>query len=123
MESSKKKSLHCRRKRALRNRQSLKGNAMKPRLSVTKTNKHIYVQLIDDVNHVTMAAVSTVSKELAGTDHAKKSKATAHAIGIVIAQKAEKLGVKQAIFDRGPFKYHGILKELADGARSTGLVI
>lgn len=123
MESSKKKSLHCRRKRALRNRQSLKGNAMKPRLSVIKTNKHIYAQLIDDVNHVTMAAASTVSKELAGTEPAKKSKEFARAIGTLIAQKAEKLGVKQAIFDRGSFKYHGILKELADGARSTGLVI
>ena len=123
MESSKTKSLLCRKKRALRVRKHIKGTSEKPRLSVVKTNKHIYAQLIDDVNHVTLAAASTVSKELRGTDHAKKSKAAAQAIGTLIAQTAEKLGIKQAIFDRGPFKYHGILKELAEVVRSTGIVI
>jgi len=123
MESSKKKSLLCRNKRTLRVRSHLEGTEVKPRLSVIKTNKHIYAQLIDDVNHVTLASVSTVSKELRGTEHVKKSKASAQAIGTLIAQKAEKLGIKHAIFDRGPFKYHGILKELAEAVRSTGIVI
>ena len=123
MESSKKKSLLCRNKRALRVRSHLKGTGDKPRLSVSKTNKHIYAQLIDDVNHTTLAAVSTQTKELRGTENGKKSKAAAQFLGSLIAQKAEKLGVKQIIFDRGPFKYHGILKELADAVRSAGIVL
>ena len=123
MENSNKKALLRRTKRSLRVRSSLKGSRTKPRLCVVKTNKHIYAQLIDDVNHVTLASVSTVSKELRETEHVRRSKETAQVLGSLLAKKANTLGIQQVIFDRGPFKFHGILKELADSARSSGLVV
>ena len=121
MDSSKQQGLIRRNKRALRVRSHLKGTGVKPRLSVVKTNKHMYAQLIDDEKQITLASVSTVSKELRGTENSKQSKTAAKAIGSILAKKAETLGIKQAIFDRGPFKYHGLLKELADSVRSHGI--
>jgi large subunit ribosomal protein L18 len=86
-----------------------------------KSNLHLYAQLIDDVNGKTLVGVSTNMKEIRGTEHGKKSKASGKVIGEIIAQKAKALGVTQVVFDRGPFKYHGILASLADAAREQGL--
>jgi large subunit ribosomal protein L18 len=121
MENSRIKNSQNKIKRALRVRQKLHGTAMKPRMCVVKTNKHIQVQLINDEEGKTLAALSTCSKELAKTEATKKNKASAKIIGEKIAEKAKKLGISQVVFDRGPFRFHGILAELADSARAGGL--
>jgi len=105
-----------RKKRAWRVRKSLHGTASRPRMSVNKTNKHIAVQLIDDDSHATIGAVSTYSKEFSG-----KNKITARKLGEKIAEIAKQKNIKEVIFDRGAFKYHGVLAELADAARAAGL--
>ena len=91
-------------------------------MCVVKTNKHIYVQLIDDVNGRTLASEQTVGKAASEKGMEKKSKSSARAIGEAIAKKAKAVGISHVIFDRGPFRYHGILAELADGARDQGLI-
>jgi large subunit ribosomal protein L18 len=121
MKTGNKRAAHKKFKRALRVRQSLRGTPEKPRLCVVKSNLHVYAQLIDDVNGVTLAAASTAAKEVRGTEFGKRSKASGKMIGEAIAQKAKGLGVTQVVFDRGPFKYHGILASLADAAREQGL--
>lgn len=108
-------------KRAIRNRKHLRGTSLKPRLSVVKTNKHIYAQLIDDEAGVTLGHASTCAKDLRGTEHHAKNKASARKLGELIANCAKEKNIKEVVFDRGPFKYHGILAELADAARSAGL--
>lgn len=113
----KKHKLQSRRK--MRVRHSMHGTSIKPRLSVTKSNKHIHVQLIDDDQAVTIAAVSTASKE--SRAEMKKNKESARKLGESIGQKAVHANIKEVIFDRGSHKYHGILAELADGARQAGL--
>jgi large subunit ribosomal protein L18 len=109
------------RRRALRVRQHLHGTGVKPRLCVVKSNKHIHAQLIDDDAGVTLAYVSTGAKELKNTEFGKRNKASARKLGENIAKIAQEKHIQEIIFDRGPFKYHGILAELADGARQHGL--
>ena len=108
-------------KRALRNRKHLRGTSVKPRMCVVKTNKHIQVQLIDDEAGVTLGHAATFSKDLRDTDLGGRSKAAARKLGEIIASIAKDKNIREVIFDRGPFKYHGILAELADAARSAGL--
>ncbi len=110
-----------RNKRAIRVRKKLRGCSEKPRLCVVKSNKHIEAQLIDDVNGKTLGSVSTFSKELRTTEFNKKNKESARKLGETIAEIAKGKNIKEVIFDRGPFKYHGILAELADAARAGGL--
>ena len=91
----------------------------RPRLSVYRTNKQIYAQIIDDVNGVTLAAASSMDKELGlkkGSD-----KAAAAQVGKLVAQRALKAGVKDVQFDRGSYLYHGRVKSVAEGAREGGL--
>jgi len=101
--------------RQKRVRAKVSGTAARPRLSVFKSNANIYAQLIDDVAGVTLASTSDI-KENTGTktDKAKK-------VGAEIAQKAKSLKIKEVVFDRGGFLYHGRVKALADGAREAGL--
>lgn len=108
-------------KRRFRVRKNMHGTASKPRISVLKTNKHIHVQLIDDDNGHTLAAVSTASKEFKDTEFNKRSKEAALKLGESIGQVAIQKNIKEALFDRGSHKYHGILAELAKGARQAGL--
>ncbi|BBI17290.1 50S ribosomal protein L18 [Neochlamydia sp. EPS4] len=108
-------------KRALRVRKKIHGTSEKPRLCVVKTNKHIQVQLIDDDNHVTIGSAATFSNEFKNTEFARKNKLSAAKLGEKIAQIAQKNNIKEIVFDRGPFKYHGILAALAEAARSAGL--
>lgn len=115
------KSLVTKNRRTMRVRSHLKGSATKPRMCVVKTNKHLYVQLIDDVNGLTLASTQTVGKSSPVGPEAKKSKFSAKVIGEAIAEKATALGITHAIFDRGSSKYHGLLAELADAARARGL--
>ncbi|SEP15779.1 LSU ribosomal protein L18P [Salinihabitans flavidus] len=109
-------------KRRLRVRNKLrKVNAGRPRLSVHRSNKNISVQLIDDVNGVTLASASTLEKDLGyiGKNHVE----AATKVGVTIAERAKKAGVETAYFDRGGFLYHGTVKALADAAREGGLKI
>lgn len=115
------KSSKLRRKRALRVRQHLHGTTTKPRLCVIKSNKHIQAQIIDDETHQTIGSVATYSKEFRGTEFGKKNKASAKKLGELIAEIAKSKNIKEVVFDRGPFKYHGILAELANAARAGGL--
>lgn len=110
-----------RKSRALRVRKHIHGTAERPRLCVVKTNKHIQVQLIDDDNHVTICSAATFSKELKKTEFARRNKSSAAKLGEEIAKIAQEKNIKEVVFDRGPFKYHGILAALADSARGAGL--
>lgn len=91
----------------------------RPRLSVHRTNKQIYVQLIDDVKGVTLAAASSLDGELKLKKGSDKDAATA--VGKLVAARAKKAGVSKVQFDRGSYLYHGRVKALADGAREGGL--
>lgn len=110
-----------RRKRALRVRKHLRGSSTKPRLCVVKSNNHIQAQLIDDESGTTLGSVATFSKELRNTEYRKKNKASAKKIGEMVAEIAKEKQITEVIFDRGLFKYHGILAELANAARAGGL--
>ncbi|ANH78433.1 50S ribosomal protein L18 [Candidatus Chlamydia sanziniae] len=121
MESSLYKKSLRKRRRALRVRKILRGCSLKPRLSVVKTNKHIYIQLIDDAIGKTLASVSTLSKLSRDEGLTKKNQEVAKILGMKIAELGKNLQVDRVIFDRGPFKYHGIVAMVAEGAREGGL--
>ncbi|WP_213319123.1 50S ribosomal protein L18 [Chlamydiifrater volucris] len=121
MESSLLKSNSMKRRRALRVRKHLRGSLERPRLCVVKTNKHLYVQLIDDEQGKTLGSASTIVKALKNTDLAKKSKESAKHLGEKIAEIGKGLNISKVVFDRGPFKYHGVVAAIADAAREGGL--
>jgi large subunit ribosomal protein L18 len=109
-------------KRRLRVRNKLrKVNAGRVRLSVFRSNKNISVQLIDDVNGVTLAAASTLEKDLGMVG--KCNVEAAAKVGATIAERAQKAGITEAYFDRGGFLFHGRVKAVADAAREAGLKI
>lgn len=109
-------------KRKVRIRQRIKGTADKPRLSVFRSSKHISAQLIDDVAGKTLAAASSLEKEVRAEKASFKNKtAQATFIGKLIAERAQEKGVKQVVFDRNGFLYHGRVKAVSDGAREAGL--
>ncbi len=109
-------------RRKQRTRLKLKRNAVgRPRLSVHRSGRHIYVQLIDDVIGKTVAAASTVEKEQRAALKNGSTTVSASAVGKLIAERALEKGVKEVVFDRGGFKYHGRIKALADAAREGGL--
>lgn len=105
-------------KRKLRVRSRIKDSGL-PRVSVFKSLKHISAQLIDDAKHATLASSSTVALKKAKGD----KKSHAHAIGLDLAKKANALGIKAVVFDRGHFLYHGRVKAVADGLREGGLKV
>jgi large subunit ribosomal protein L18 len=109
-------------KRRMRVRNKLKAvNSGKLRLSVHRSNKNISVQLIDDLRGVTLAAASTLEKDLGLVG--KNNVEAAAKIGATIAERAKAAGVTEAYFDRGGFLFHGKIKALADAARENGLTI
>lgn len=93
----------------------------RPRLSVHRSNCNIYVQIIDDTKGVTLAAASTLDKELKGKLKAGSNKDAAIAVGKLIGERASKAGIKAVVFDRGGYLFHGRVKALADAAREAGL--
>ena len=101
-------------------RAKIAGTAQKPRLSVFRSNKDIYVQLIDDDAAVTLAAASSRDKDIAAQTGNKSDKSKL--VGQAIARKAKDLGIESVIFDRGGNLYHGRVKAVAEGAREGGLV-
>ena len=102
-------------------RVTLKGTAARPRLCVFRSLDHIYAQVIDDERGHTLTSASTLEPELAKTLAKQDKKARAGAVGAVLAQRTIEAGVKEVVFDRGGYKYHGRVKELAEAARKGGL--
>ena len=100
-------------------RQKISGTSNKPRLSVFRSNSEIYAQLIDDVNGNTLAAASSKDKSIVAQNGTKSEKSKL--VGSAIAAKATELGLKEVVFDRGGYLYHGRVKAVADGAREGGL--
>ena len=98
-------------------RKIVSGTAARPRLSVFRSNKEIYAQLIDDVNGVTLLAASSREKEIGKGTNVE----VANAVGKLVAEKALKAGIDNVTFDRGGYLYHGRIKSLAEGARAAGL--
>jgi large subunit ribosomal protein L18 len=95
------------------------GTSQKPRLSVFRSNKDIYAQLIDDATGTTLAAASSRQKDIAAQKVTKSEKSVL--VGKAIAEKAKSLGIETCIFDRGGYLYHGRVKSVADGAREGGM--
>ena len=93
----------------------------RPRLSVFRSSKHIYAQIIDDVKGETLAAASSLEKEVRGDAKTGANVDAAKAVGVRVAQRAKEKGVKQVVFDRGGYLYHGRVKALAEAAREGGL--
>ena len=117
---STKKSLFDKRK--LRNRLSIKKNiGNKLRLSVFRSNKHIYCQMIDDVKQITLCSSSTLDPEVKKDVKSSGTIDAAEKVGKDIAAKAKKIGFEKVVFDRGGYLYHGRVRSLAEGARSSGL--
>ena len=108
-----------RKKRHNRIRKSLYGTAERPRLNVFRSNKHIYAQLIDDLNNQTVASASTVDKDF-NLDSTNNIEA-ARRVGELVASRAVENGYKVVVFDRGGYLYHGRIQALADAAREAGL--
>lgn len=118
MDNAKKNRRKARRSRVFRVRKKIHGSAEKPRLTVSKTNCHMYAQLIDDDAGVTLAGFGTQSKTC---KEKRKSKDSAKEIGTQIASLALGKNINAVVFDRGRYKFHGLIAELANSAREAGL--
>ncbi|WP_368505954.1 50S ribosomal protein L18 [Alkalihalophilus sp. As8PL] len=108
-----------RKKRHAHVRRAITGTPERPRLNVFRSSKHIYAQLIDDVNGVTLASASSLDKELKLENGGNKE--AAKAVGELVAKRAVENGHKVVVFDRGGYIYHGRVQTLADAAREAGL--
>jgi large subunit ribosomal protein L18 len=108
-------------RRHYRVRKKVAGTAERPRLAVFRSNKHITAQVIDDRSGRTLAAASSVEKDLRSTLGATGNKAAAATVGSLVADRAKSAGVTQVVFDRGGFLYHGRVAAVADAARKAGL--
>ena len=109
-------------KRARRNRQAIrKKGETKLRLSVFRSSKNIYAQLIDDQKGSTLVAASSLDKDLKAVIKSGNDKSAAEAVGKLVAERALKEGLNNVVFDRGGYRYHGRVKALAEGAREAGL--
>jgi large subunit ribosomal protein L18 len=106
-------------RRQMRGRKKINGTSARPRLVVTRSSKHITVQVVDDLHGKTLAYASTMEADLRSLDGDKTAKA--RAVGERVAERAKAAGVSEAVFDRGGHKYHGRVAALAEGAREGGL--
>ena len=108
-----------RQKRHLKVRNKICGTAERPRLCVYRSNQNIYTQVIDDAAGVTLVSASTLDKEVK-TKHSNKE--AAKEVGALVAKRALEKNIKEVVFDRGGYVYHGVVKEVAEAAREGGLV-
>jgi large subunit ribosomal protein L18 len=106
-----------RRRRHRRVRKKVNGTSQRPRLAVYRSNRHIYAQVIDDIEGRTLAASSTLAEGVSGEDPTARAKF----VGKTVAEQAKQAGVDSVVFDRGGFMFHGRVKAVADGAREAGL--
>lgn len=111
----------ARHKRHLRVRKKIQGTQERPRLNIFRSSKHMYAQLIDDINGVTIAAASTQDKELKELIENGGNIEAAQKVGALVAQRAKAKGLDKVVFDRGGYLYHGRVQALADAAREAGL--
>lgn len=109
-------------KRKNRIRRKMSGSTERPRLSVFRSTKHIYAQLIDDLQGVTLAAAGTLSPEIKDRLSGLKKKEAAREVGKLLADKAKSKGIERVVFDRNGFLYHGRVRTLAESCREHGLV-
>lgn len=110
-----------RQRRHLRIRRQTVGRSARPRLSVFRSVKHTYAQIVDDAKGMTLVAASTLDPELRGALKGKKRTEAGNLVGDLIAKRALAKGITQVVFDRGGYLYHGRVKALADAARKAGL--
>ena len=108
-------------KRQARIRKKIKGTPERPRLSVFRSAKHVYAQVIDDTAGATLATASSVEKDFKAQDKFENKKAAAAYVGKLVAERALDKGIKKVVFDRNGFLYHGRVKAISDGAREAGL--
>lgn len=113
--------LRQRKRRGFRVRKATRGKTERPRLSVFRSHKHIYAQIIDDESGRTLASASTRDKQLRSQVSYGGNKDAAAAVGKAVAERAVAAGISAVAFDRGPYKYHGRVAALADAAREGGL--
>lgn len=118
---SKKDKNRDRQKRHVRVRAKVSGTPTCPRLNVYRSLNHIYAQVIDDVNGVTVCAASTVEKDIAAKVAGKTKVEAAKIVGATVAERAKKLSIEEVVFDRGGYLYTGRVEALADAAREAGL--
>lgn len=115
------KSQRARKRRHRRVRAKISGTPDRPRLNVFRSLGHIYAQVIDDTAGSTLASASTVDRELRQEVAGKSKVEAAKMVGELVARRAQDAGIKEVVFDRGGYRYHGRVKALADGAREAGL--
>jgi large subunit ribosomal protein L18 len=108
-------------RRHLRVRKRITGTAVRPRLVVNRSARHVFVQVVDDSRGVTVASASTLEADLRSFDGDKTAKATR--VGLLVAERAQKAGIDAVVFDRGGNRYHGRIAAVADGAREGGLAL
>ena len=113
--------LRQRNRRGIRVRNRIKRDALRPRLAIFRSHKNVYAQIIDDADGKTLAAASTVDGQIREQVRYGGNKAAAAAVGKAIAQRAIEAGVREVVFDRREYKYHGRVAALADAAREAGL--
>ncbi|WP_460475865.1 50S ribosomal protein L18 [Brachybacterium huguangmaarense] len=113
--------LAARGRRHLRVRRRVVGTAERPRLVVTRSQRHVFVQVVDDTKGITLASASTMEKDLRGSGDTKSDKA--RSVGSLVAERAKAAGIDAVVFDRGGNKYHGRVAAVADGAREAGLTL
>ena len=111
----------ARKRRHTRVRKRLSGTPERPRLNVFRSLNHIYAQVIDDANGVTLAAASSLEDRKTKEFHGKNKVEQAAVVGKLVAERAQGAGITQVIFDRGGYKYHGRVKALAEASREAGL--
>ena len=116
-----KERYQARKKRQVRVRRKVVGSDERPRLCIFRSAKHIYAQIIEDTAGKTLVAVSTISKDIAEGQKYSGNVEAAKAVGAAIAKKALEQNIKQVVFDRNGFLYHGRVKALAEAAREAGL--
>jgi len=108
-------------KRKMRTRSKIFGVPERPRVSVTRTNKHIYAQVIDDIKESTLVQASTLDREIKDKLKGKTLKERSKEVGMYLADRCKKKKIEKVAFDKGRFCYHGCIKSLAEGAREGGL--
>ena len=111
----------ARARRHLRLRKKISGDAMRPRLVVTRSARHVFVQVVDDTKGITLVSASTMEADL--RKHAGDKSEKSKAVGLLVAERAKKAGISEVIFDRGGNKYAGRVAAIADGAREGGLAL
>ena len=116
---NRRKALRLKRKKRIRKK--MYGSQQRPRLSVFRSAKHIYTQIVDDTQGITLATASTMEKDVREQQNFENKTAAATYVGKLIAERASEKGIKSVVFDRNGFLYHGRVKAVSEGARKAGL--